>query len=421
MARTIVEKILSNHSGRDLRVGEVGICNVDFCFAQDSSTPLTIESFYQLGQSEVFDKNKIAIVFDHYSPSPNIAVSDMHKKIREFAKDKGIKIFDVGEGVANQLIAERGFITAGDLVLGADSHTCTYGALNILACGIGSTDLAITLASGKNWLRVPETISITVNGKLPVGVYSKDIILHIIKDIGPKGANYKAIEFYGDTINKLSVEGRLTITSMSVEMGAKCSIMEMDQKVEKWFKKHDNKVPNAVFADDNASYCNKKEYDVTALCPLVAKPHSVDNVVPVEDITDVNIAQGFIGTCTNGRLEDLSIAAAILKGKTVHPKVKLIIAPVSRGVFAEAMKRGLVEIFVEAGAIIVAPGIGPSVGTHNGVPADGENVISTSNRNFKGRMGNPNANIYLASPATVAASCIEGKIADPRKYKRKLS
>ena len=420
MARTIVEKILSNHAGRDLRVGEVAICNVDFCFGQDSSTALAIESFHELGQNDVFDKNKIAIVFDHYSPSPSIAVSGVHKKIREFSKEKGIKVFDVGEGVANQLIAERGFITAGDLVLGADSHASTYGALNILSCGIGSTDFAITLASGKNWLRVPETIRITVNGKLPVGVYSKDIMLHIVKDIGPKGANYKAIEFYGETLKKLSIEARLTMTSMAVEMGAKCSLMEMDAKVEKWFKKHDNKSPNAVFADENAHYCTKKTYDISELCPLVAMPHAVDNVVSVEEVSDVDISQGIIGTCTNGRLEDLTIAAAILKGKKIHPKKKLIIAPVSRGVFAEAMKRGLIEIFVEAGAIVVAPGTGPSVGTHNGVPADGENVISTSNRNFKGRMGNPNANIYLASPATVAASCIEGKITDPRKYKRRL-
>jgi len=420
MGKTIAEKILSSHAGRELKAHDVAICRVDFCFGQDGTSSLIIESFNKLGQEEVFDKSKFAMVIDHSSPSPNMDVSAIHSIMRKFADEKQVKIFDVGEGVCHQLVPERGYVTSGDLVLGADSHTCTYGALNVLSTGVGSTDLAITLASGKNWFKVPETIKIMVNRKLPMGVYSKDIVLYLIGKIGAKGATYKSVEFYGDVISKMSIDGRFTITNMAVEIGAKCGVMEADKKVVRWLKEHASRNPDPVTADINASYSDVKVFNIEDLSPQIAKPHTVDNVVPVEEIGDVEINQGFIGTCTNGRLDDLEVAAKILKNKKVHPEVKLIIAPASRGIFLEAMKRGYVDIFVNADAIVVAPGCGPCVGTHNGVAADNDKIISTANRNFKGRMGNPNAEIYLASPATVAASCLEGKISDPREHKRRL-
>ena len=420
MGRTIAEKILSNHAGRELKVNDVAICDVDFCFGQDGTSSLIIESFQRLGQAEVFNKAKFAMFIDHSSPSPNMGVSSIHKIMRDFAHEKNVRVFEIGEGVCHQLVPERGFITSGDLVLGADSHTCTYGAVNVLSTGVGSTDLAITVASGKNWFKVPESIKVVVSGDLPKGVYSKDIILHIIKDIGAKGATYKSVEFYGKTIKRLSIDARFTITNMAVEMGAKCGIMEADSKVISWLKKHSSRTPNPVVADSDASYMALKEYDISSLSPQIAKPHAVDNVVSIEELGDVTINEGFIGTCTNGRFEDMEIAAKILKNKTIHPSVQLVVAPASKGIYMEAMKKGLIDIFVEAGAVVVGPGCGPCVGTHNGVPADDENVISTANRNFKGRMGNPNANIYLASPATVAASCLVGKISDPREHKRRL-
>jgi len=360
------------------------------------------------------------MIIDHSSPSPNIGVSEIHKKMRDFAKDLDVGMYDVGCGVCHQLVPQEGHVTCGDLVLGADSHTCTYGAINVFSTGVGSTDIAITLASGKNWFRVPETIKVIVKGKLPKGVYSKDVILHIAKDIGSNGATYKSVEFYGDTISAMSVDARLTISNMAVEIGAKAGLMEADDKVLKWVKEHSPKVPNPVVADLDAKYAAVKVYDISKLAPQVAKPHAVDNVSDVTELKEVKIDQAFLGTCTNGRLEDLEIAASILKGKTIHPGVKFIVAPASQEIFLEAAKKGLVEIFVKSGCIVVAPGCGPCVGTHNGVLADGEVAISTANRNFKGRMGNPNSFIYLASPATVAASALIGKIADPREYRKKL-
>ena len=418
--QTIAEKILSSHSNRTLRAGDVAICGVDYCFGQDGTSSLIIESFDKLGKDNVFDPTKFSMVIDHSAPSPNIGVSTIHKIMREFAKKHSVKIFDIGCGICHQLVPESGAVTSGDLVLGADSHTCTYGALNVFSTGVGSTDLAIALASGKNWFKVPETIKVVVSGKLPVGVYSKDIILKIAKDITAQGANYKALEFYGDTIARLSVSARFTIANMAVEVGAKCGLFEADKKVVSWLKEHTKKKPNPVTADEGATYADVKEYDVTDLVPQVALPHEVDNVVDIGKAMNTHVDQAFIGTCTNGRLEDLEIAAKILKGNKIHSGMKLVIGPASRKVYLDAAKKGYIDIFVEAGGIVIAPGCGPCVGTHNGILADGENAISTANRNFKGRMGNPKGNIFLASPATVAASAIAGKIADPREFQRRL-
>jgi 3-isopropylmalate/(R)-2-methylmalate dehydratase large subunit len=415
MGQTIAEKILSRHSGKRLRAGDIAICKIDFCFSQDGTSALVIDAFNKLKARRIFKKNGFYMVVDHSAPSPNIGVSAIHKKMRDFAGSKHAGMYDIGEGVCHLVVPENGHITCGDLVLGADSHTCSYGAINVFATGVGSTDLAIAAASGKNWFKVPESVKILISGKPQKGVYSKDIILHIIKTLTARGCTYKSMEFSGPTISNLSIDARFTISNMAVEVGAKTGLMEADKKTLSWVKKHSQKKPVPTNPDKDAKYESVKEFNISGLTPQVAKPHTVDNVSSVTDLKDIKIQQAFIGTCTNGRLEDLEIAASILKKHKVKPGVRLIMAPASRTIFLHAIKKGLIDVFVKAGAAIVSPGCGPCVGTHNGVPADGENVISTANRNFKGRMGNPNAFIYLASPATVAASAVYGKIADPRR------
>lgn len=414
--KTIAEKILARHARQDVRAGDIAVCDVDFCFGQDGTSAIVIDSFLKLGRPKPFDRKKFCMVIDHSAPSPNQGVSEIHKKMRDFAKKSGVGLYDIGEGVCHQLIPEDGRVVCGDLVLGADSHTCTYGAINALSTGAGSTDIAITLASGKNWFLVPQTVKIIVNGTLAKGVYSKDIILHIIKNFGANGCTYKSVEFYGEAIKALSVDARFTISNMAVEMGAKCALMEADDKVSRWVKSHSGRTPKPASADKDASYSKIREFDISALGPQVALPHTVDNVASVEEVKGVRIDQAFLGTCTNGRLEDLRTAAAIMKNRKVRGGVKFIIAPASKRIFLAALKEGLIGQFVSSGCVVVSPGCGPCVGTHCGIPADGEAVISTANRNFKGRMGNPRSFIYLASPATVAASAIEGKIADPRRY-----
>ncbi len=417
MAKTIAEKILSNHADKDLKAGDFAVCSIDFCFGQDGTSGIIVDRFTALGIKEVFDRNKFAIVIDHSSPSPNMGVSAVHKKLREFTKDKGLLLYDIGCGVCHQVIPEMGHVFPGDLVLGADSHTCTYGALGALSTGVGSTDLAISLACGKNWFKVPESIKIIVKGKLPFGVYSKDLILKIIADLRADGATYKSVEFYGEAMGSMSMDARFTICNMGVEMGAKFSVIPADDITFEWLAtRNRRRRPNSQYADPDAEYCLVKEYDAAEIVPQVAKPHTVDNNATVEEVKGTHIDEAYLGTCTNGRLEDLTIAARILKGKKVHSDVRFIVAPASKEIYLAAMKKDIIETLVEAGASVVTPGCGPCVGTHNGVPSAGEVVISSANRNFKGRMGQPEAFIYLASPATVVASAIEGKIADPKKY-----
>lgn len=425
MGKTIAEKIMSSHAGRDLKAGDIALCKVDFCFGQDGTSSLIIDSFRKAGAKKAFDPKRFAMVIDHSAPSPNIGVSQIHRKMREFAEEIGVSMYDVGCGVCHVIIPEMGHVGPGDLVIGADSHTCTYGALNALATGVGSTDLAITLMSGVNWFRVPETIKMAVKGKMPFGVYSKDLILRIIGDMTANGCTYEAVEFTGEAINAMSVEARLTIANMAVEMGAKCGIMDADDKVIHYLSEKTNYRRtrkgriNGVAADQDAVYKKVVSYDVSGLEPLVAKPHTVDNVATAREVKGIKIDEAFIGTCTNGRIEDLAIAAKVLKKRKTHKDVRLIIAPATKGIFAEAIRKGYIAAFIEAGAAVVAPGCGPCVGTHEGVLADGEVAISSANRNFKGRMGNPNAFIYLGSPATVAASSITGKITDPREFLKK--
>jgi 3-isopropylmalate/(R)-2-methylmalate dehydratase large subunit len=416
MGKTLAEKILSDHSRSNLKAGDFAVCNVDFTFGQDGTSSIIIDRIKELGADRL--KTHFCMVIDHSAPSPNEGTSRVHKKMRDFARELNIPLYDVGCGVCHQVIPESGDILPGDLVLGADSHTCTYGALGALASGVGSTDLAITLAAGKNWFRVPETIKIIIKGKVPKGVYAKDIILYIIGDLKSDGATYKSIEFSGPVIDKLSMDARFTMTNMVVEMGAKCGFMPVDKKTTDWLisRKPKNKKIKSIFPDKDAKYCLIKEYDISKIEPQVSQPHTVDNTAPISKVKGKGIDEAFLGTCTNARLEDFKICAKILKGREINPGVKFIVAPSSREIFQQALNLGIAEIFIKAGAVIVTPGCGPCVGTHNGIPADAETVISTANRNFKGRMGNPDASIYLASPATVTASAIEGKIADPRTY-----
>lgn len=416
MGQTIVEKILSSHSNQDVCAGEIALCDIDFAFAQDGTAPLAIKAFSEMGGDKIFDKSKVAFVIDHSSPSPNEGVSKLHKLMRDFANEKEIGLFDIGAGVCHQVIPESGKVAPGDLVIGADSHTCTYGALNAFATGVGSTDLAAALYTGKLWLKVPTSIKIVLEGELPNGIYAKDVILYLIGELGADGASYESIEFTGSVIDNLSMEARFTIANMAIEAGAKCGLFLCDEKTKDWIKEHSGREIHSVAPDPDANYDEVFEYDVSLLTPQVALPHQVDNVSSIEDVAGIEINQAFIGTCTNGRLEDLRVAASILKGRRVHSDIRLIVAPASKRVYLEAIKEGILQDLIEAGGCVVTPGCGCCVGTHNGVPADGERVISTANRNFKGRMGNKNSEIYLASPATAAASALRGKITDPREF-----
>jgi len=416
MGYTIAEKILSQHSGSNVRALDVAVCDIDFCFSQDGTSELVIDAFSSLGKKKIFNRCKFGIVIDHSTPSPSEAISNIHQKLRRFSQTQGNLLFDVGCGVCHQVIPEAGLVLPGNLIVGADSHTCTYGALNAFSCGLGSTDIAVVLASGKNWFRVPQTLKIVLKGNLSQGVTAKDIILYIIGRLGANGCTYKAVEFYGPIVDKLSMDGRFTISNMVVEMGAKCGIFPADRKTIQWLKKHTKRKFKAVCADKAAHYEEIKEFNLSKLSPQVARPHTVDNVVDIKKVSGKKIDAAYLGTCTNGRLEDLTAAAKILKGRQVKPGVNFVVAPASRQIYLAAAQKGILQILLRSGAVILPPGCGPCVGTHAGVPADKQVVISTANRNFKGRMGNPNAAIYLASPLTVAASAIAGKITDPRKY-----
>ncbi len=413
MKQTIAEKILSEHSKKDVFAGDVCIADLDLIMAQDGTAPLAIKAFEKMGKKRVSHPQKVIFVIDHNSPSPSIGVSQLHQLMRNFVKKQGINFNDVGNGVCHIILPENGYVKPGNLIIGADSHTPTYGALNALAVGMGSTDIAAGLYTGKLWFRVPETIKIILKGELPQGVFAKDVALFLIGKLRADGANYKVIELKGKVIDSLSIEARFTLCNMMVEAGAKSAILEVDEKTEKWLKRHNVKNISPVFPDKDASYSQILEFNLSNLKPQIAKPHRVDNVVPISKMEGKKVDQAFLGTCTNGRLEDLRIAASILKNRKVHRNVRLIIVPGSREIFVNAVKEKLIETFIKAEAVVLPPGCGPCVGTHQGVPAEKEVVISTANRNFKGRMGNPNSFIYLASPATVAASAIKGKITNP--------
>ncbi|MCL6635864.1 MAG: 3-isopropylmalate dehydratase large subunit [Peptococcaceae bacterium] len=420
MGQTIIEKILSRASGKTAGAGEIVVAKVDCVMAQDGTAPLAIQAFERMGGQKLFDPNRINLVIDHSAPSPTEGISNLHKLMRDFAGKTGAKLHDIGNGVCHQVMVESGRVGPGCVVVGADSHTCTYGALNAFATGVGSTDLAAALISGHMWFKVPETIKIVCHGTLPPGVFAKDLILYLVGALTADGATYKAVEYAGEAIAALTMEGRFTVANMAVEMGAKAGLMEADEKVMRWISGRTSRAPRPASPDPDATYREVLEFDLSDLGPQVAVPHRVDNVKPVEEVEGIPVQEAVIGTCTNGRLEDLEEAARILAGRRVSPEVRLVVAPASRQVLLRAMEKGIIQRLVEAGAALVTPGCGPCVGTHNGVPADGENVISSANRNFKGRMGNSNAFIYLASPATVAASALAGCIADPREFVKQV-
>ena len=416
MGMTIAEKILAKKSGKEVvKPGEFVIAEVDLAMSHENAD-MVLKNFMKLGLEKIWDPNKVVIIFDHRIPAETVTTATTHKRLREFVKKQGIKNFhDIGYGICHQVLAEE-YDKPGMLIVGTDSHTTTHGAFGAFATGVGATDMAMVWATGRIWLRVPETIKIVAKGKWPKGVYSKDFIIYTIGKLGVAGADYKAVEFHGPAIEDLSIGSRLVITNMSMEMGAKTAIMPPDNKTIEYVKKNIGTDFEPVYPDKDAEYAAVYEIDVSELEPMVAAPHSPGNAKPVKEVEGTKIHQAFIGTCTNGRLEDLKIAAEILEDRKIHPDVRLIVGPASRRILKEAMRLGLIDIFIDAGAVIIPPGCGPCLGKHQGVLAPGEVCISTANRNFKGRMGSPEAFIYLASPATVAASAIEGKIADPRKY-----
>jgi 3-isopropylmalate/(R)-2-methylmalate dehydratase large subunit len=420
MRQTITEKILSEHAGKRVKAGEVGIFNLDLCFAHDGTGLEVITAFKKLGTTSVFSKDKCCLFIDHAAPSPNIGMAAVHHKMRTFAKEFGIRLFDIGCGISHQVIIDGGFLSSGQLAAGADAHTCMMGALNTLGVGLSSADIAMAMASGKCWLKVPETIKVIVNGKLPKGVYAKDVIMHIVGDIGARGANYRAMEFYGDMISGFDMNERFTVCNMAVETGAKTAIMPSDKVTTSWLKKCGIRDARTITADDDAKYTEIRQYDMSGLVPQVARPHSPANVSDISAVKGTPVNAVYIGTCTNSSYEDLETAARILKGQRIPKGLKLIVTPSSAPVFLRAVKDGLVGIFVEAGGIVNNPGCGACSGKHQGVLADGEVVFSTGGRNTLGRMGNSNGSIYLGSPATAAATAIAGVISDPREHKRKL-
>jgi len=412
----ITEKILAKSSGsQEVHPGEIIESRVDLAMSHDGTSPPTINTFHKIAD-KVWDPDKIAIVFDHNIPANNIGSAEFQKITRAFVKEQGIKkIFAHGEGICHQVLPEKGLIKPGSVVVGADSHTCTYGAFGAFATGMGATDLAMVYATGKTWFMIPETYEITVNGILKEYVTSKDLILNIISNIGSFGATYKALEFKGETIENMDVSGRMTICNMAVECGAKNGIMEPNQATLNYLKERNVSSFEILNSDKDSNYEKNFIFDVNELEPQIASPHNVDNVYPVSEVEGAGVDQAFIGSCTNGRLGDLKLAAQVLKGRHVHDDVRLIIVPASKEIYQDALKLGLIDIFLDSDAIICNPGCGPCLGAHMGVIGSEEVCISTTNRNFVGRMGDPKSEVYLANPAVVAASAITGEIKDPRE------
>ena len=416
MGMTLAEKILSEHVGKEIRAGEIAVVKVDLAYTQDGTGPLAVRKIQEMGFDKVYNPQRTIFFFDHASPSPRFELSNDHVFLRDFAQKTGTQVSDVGFGISHQVVAES-YVRPGDVVVGADSHTCTGGALGAFATGVGSTDAGVAIALGKIWLRVPETLRVIVEGKLPVGIYRKDIILHLIGKIGAAGATYKALEFLGDTIETLEMAGRMTIANMAVEAGAKVGLFPSDETTRSWLNRMGRPQDfRKLSPDPDAVYEKIVLINAKELKPTIACPHQVDNTKTLDEIGEVKVDQVYLGTSCNGRLEDLHIAAQILKGRTIHPKIRMIVTPGSRQVYLEALKDRTMETLIGAGALSMPPGCGACVGLHEGVLGDGEVCLATQPRNFKGRMGSPKSFIYLGSPAVAAATAIEGKIADPRKY-----
>jgi len=415
----IAEKILAAASRRsEVRPGEIVQAKVDMAMANEITGPLAIQAFRKIGTPKVWDKGKIVLVLDHQVPADTVKSAELHRIMRAFAKEQDIPLlYDIGfGGVCHQVMVEKGHVRPGELIVGADSHTCTYGALGAFATGIGSTEMAGVFATGEMWLKVPSSIRINLEGSFPEYVTPKDLILHVIGKVGADGATYKAVEFTGPSVLKIDMSGRMTICNMAVEMGAKTGIVSADEVTLDYVEERTDKPFMLLGSDSDAAYERTLDVKIDELDPQVACPNSVDNVKLAKEVEGREIDQAFIGSCTNGRLEDLELAARFLKGKKIPNDVRLIITPASQEVYLQAVRHGLFEIFVEAGAYVCSPTCGACFGGHMGLLAPGEVCISSSNRNFSGRMGSPEAKIYLASPATVAASAVAGEITDPRGF-----
>ena len=416
MDMTFAEKILLNYSGeKSVQPGQIVTVHPDHLLTHDNTAAIIQKIKPELDEYGVYSKDLSVIVLDHVIPAASEKTAANHLKIREFVKKFKIKnFFDIGIGVCHQIMIEKGLALPGMIVLGSDSHTCSYGAVGCFSSGIDRTEAASLILTGETWLKVPQSIKMSLTGKLPKGVFAKDVILHIIGDISASGANYCSVEFQGD-VDNFSVDDRFTIANMGVEMGAKNAVFFVDDITKKYLKNIG--VPensyNSIFPDKNANYSQILDYNLSDIQPVVACPHTVDNIKPASELSDVKINQCLIGTCTNGRLSDFTVAASILKGKKIHPDVRLLILPASKDIYEKAFDEGIIQTIVKSGGVILPPGCGPCLGAHQGALAPGERCISTANRNFKGRMGCKEAEIYLASPATVAASALKGKITDP--------
>jgi 3-isopropylmalate/(R)-2-methylmalate dehydratase large subunit len=411
----LVEKILAAHSGRDeVSPGEFINVRVDMIVSNDITAPIAIREFRRLGVARVFDPSKIVMVPDHFVPNKDILSAEQAKLMREFCREQGIHYFEVGEmGIEHVLVPEQGLVLPGDVVIGADSHTCTYGAVGAFATGMGSTDIAAAMATGDIWMKVPPTIKFVYNGTLGKWVGGKDLILYTIGDIGVDGALYAAMKFTGPAIEELSMDGRFTMANMAIEAGAKAGIFRVDNRTQLYIKSRARRSYLVYEPDADAEYARVIEYDVSAIEPQVSMPHSPANARPVSQVGDVEIDQAVIGSCTNGRIDDLRLAAQVLRKYKVNPRVRCIIIPGSQQVYLDALTEGLIEIFIKAGAAVSTPTCGPCLGGHMGVLAGGERCVSTTNRNFVGRMGSPGSEVYLANPAVAAASAAAGRIVGP--------
>ncbi|MDI6705978.1 MAG: 3-isopropylmalate dehydratase large subunit [Bacillota bacterium] len=418
MGNTVTEKILAKAAGKkNVEVGEIIEAEIDLVMGTDVMMPLSFEIMEEIGAKRVFDREKVVVVLDHFAPAPNIKSAGQARDIRENCKKFGIDhMIEVGRGgVCHTIIPDMGFAAPGEVIVGSDSHTTTYGALGAFSTGLGSTDIAVALTLGKLWFRVPPTIKVNFTGELPELIMGKDLILRLLGQIGADGARYKTLEFSGEIISRLEMDDRFTICNMGVEGGAKNAIIEPDDKTLGYLERVCKKPYDIIRSDADAAYENIIEIDCTGMEPQVACPHSPDNVSPVSEVKGIKVNQVYIGSCTNGRISDLRTAARFLKGRTVHPDVRLIVTPASQEVYLQAVREGLAEIFVEAGAAFNTPSCGACFGGHFGVIAGGEVCLSTTNRNFRGRMGSNEGMVYLASPAVAAATALSGRISDPRE------
>jgi len=415
MGKTMAEKIIGEHAGKEVCAGDIVVAAVDVAAVQDGTGPLAVQQLEKMGLVQAKNPERTVLFIDHAAPSPHKDLSNAHRILRDFAKKTGVDLSEVGTGVCHQRLVES-YVNPGDILIGADSHTCTSGALGAFATGMGSTDVAVGIALGKTWLRVPETIRINVTGEFKEGVCAKDLILYLIGKITADGATYKALEFVGETIEKMSMSDRFTLSNMAVEAGAKTGLIASDETTRAFLESRGRADKfREIAPDENAVYEEVIEIDASTLEPMVSAPHTVDNTSTAAGLAGTKIDQVFIGTCTNGRIEDLAIAAKILEGKQRHPDTRLIVVPASKDVYLDAIAAGYIETFIKAGAAVMAPGCGPCVGVHQGILGDGEACLSTQNRNFQGRMGNTEGLIYLSSPATAAISAIKGEITDPRE------